>query len=263
MRCEYAHDDGAYVLGALSPAERGAFERHMADCVACREAVAEIAVLPGLLGRLDPVAARQLLGAPDPADGLDMMGDEGFQPPRPGLAVVAGGPVTGGEPRVTALVNAAAQIRRNERRRRRLRNAGLALAAACLALIVGIGIGVVRGDGLPGGGGGNRPVQLTAMSSATGREMPIAAEVGLTSHRWGTEVTMHCWYREVGDYSGSWTFKLVAVGPDEAKDHLGSWVAGPGDDITFTMPTRFNADQLTRLEITKADGTPLLVRQLI
>ncbi len=39
MRCEHEHDDGAYVLGALSPAERTAYERHLATCSFCREAV--------------------------------------------------------------------------------------------------------------------------------------------------------------------------------------------------------------------------------
>ena len=33
--CEYAHLDGSYVLGALSPAERQEFEQHLADCAAC------------------------------------------------------------------------------------------------------------------------------------------------------------------------------------------------------------------------------------
>ena len=28
--CEHAHDDAAYVLGALSPAERLDYERHLA-----------------------------------------------------------------------------------------------------------------------------------------------------------------------------------------------------------------------------------------
>ena len=59
--CEYAHDDGAYVLGALSPAERAAYERHLSTCSACREAVAEIAVLPGLLGRLDEAGLERVL----------------------------------------------------------------------------------------------------------------------------------------------------------------------------------------------------------
>ncbi|MGH3348437.1 MAG: anti-sigma factor family protein, partial [Nocardioides sp.] len=35
MTCEFAHDDGAYVLGALSPAERVAFKQHLAGCAEC------------------------------------------------------------------------------------------------------------------------------------------------------------------------------------------------------------------------------------
>ena len=37
MTCELAHLDGAYVLGALSPAERLAFERHLPSCAACSD----------------------------------------------------------------------------------------------------------------------------------------------------------------------------------------------------------------------------------
>lgn len=48
--------DGAYVLGALSPAERQEFESHLAECVQCRAAVGELAPLPGLLARADLAA---------------------------------------------------------------------------------------------------------------------------------------------------------------------------------------------------------------
>src|SRR5688572_26590220 len=53
MRCPQTLEVGAYVLGALVPAERDAFEKHMGECAVCREAVADLAVLPGLLGRID------------------------------------------------------------------------------------------------------------------------------------------------------------------------------------------------------------------
>src|SRR3712207_6777380 len=113
MRCEHEHDDGAYVLGALSPAERTAYERHLATCSFCREAVADIAALPGLLGRLDTVDLERLLdpdlGRPEPPQ-RDWMPD---------------------------LVTAAQTTRRRERRRSRWRTAGVALLAACLALVVG------------------------------------------------------------------------------------------------------------------------------
>lgn len=56
MSCPHTHDAAAYVLGALSPAERLDFERHLDGCDECRRAVGELAGLPGLLGRLDASA---------------------------------------------------------------------------------------------------------------------------------------------------------------------------------------------------------------
>ncbi len=41
--------DAAYVLGALSDAERGEYEAHLAGCVSCREAVAELSRVAPLL----------------------------------------------------------------------------------------------------------------------------------------------------------------------------------------------------------------------
>ena len=61
--CEHEHDDGAYVLGALSPEDRVAFERHLPGCRECQRSVRELAGLPGLLARvpveiLDPEQER-------------------------------------------------------------------------------------------------------------------------------------------------------------------------------------------------------------
>jgi hypothetical protein len=50
----YADWDGAYVLGVLPPAERAEYERHLDECFLCQDAVADLAPLPGLLGRVDP-----------------------------------------------------------------------------------------------------------------------------------------------------------------------------------------------------------------
>ncbi len=51
------HDDlEAYVLGALEPAEAGAFERHLAGCAACRDGVASYGSVLRALRAL-PVAA--------------------------------------------------------------------------------------------------------------------------------------------------------------------------------------------------------------
>lgn len=52
--------DGAYVLGALSPTDRRIFEEHLAECAACRDAVARLAPTAGLLSRVPAERARAL-----------------------------------------------------------------------------------------------------------------------------------------------------------------------------------------------------------
>ena len=55
MTCpEAATDLGAYVLGALEPAERRRVDGHLARCPSCAAEAAEFAALPALLDRVDP-----------------------------------------------------------------------------------------------------------------------------------------------------------------------------------------------------------------
>jgi anti-sigma factor RsiW len=42
---------GAYLLGAISPQDRARLVRHLASCRACRDELAALAALPGLLRR--------------------------------------------------------------------------------------------------------------------------------------------------------------------------------------------------------------------
>ena len=53
MTCQFAHLDGAYVLGSLAPAERRDFEAHLPGCAECSRGVRELAGLPGLLAQVD------------------------------------------------------------------------------------------------------------------------------------------------------------------------------------------------------------------
>jgi len=90
----YAEWDGAYLLGALTPVERADYERHLAHCLTCQDAVAELAPLPGLLARVDPDALDSVDELP-PAD-LEQRLMAAARPPwwrrtstRVGLAVAA------------------------------------------------------------------------------------------------------------------------------------------------------------------------------
>jgi hypothetical protein len=51
---EFETYDGAYVLGALSPEDRAAFEAHLKECPECARSVQELAGLPGLLSQVGP-----------------------------------------------------------------------------------------------------------------------------------------------------------------------------------------------------------------
>jgi predicted anti-sigma-YlaC factor YlaD len=101
---------GAYVLGALDPADRSRVDAHLSGCPDCRDELASFAALPGLLGRV----SRSEIEA-EPAD------------PGPQL--------------LERLLGAAAAERRHDRRRRLLTSvaAGVIVLAA-IGVTVGVGV---------------------------------------------------------------------------------------------------------------------------
>ena len=232
MRCDHEHDDGAYVLGALSPAERAAYERHLATCSFCREAVADIAVLPGLLGRLSAADFERLM-EPD------------FVTPRP-------------QPRRTSmpdLVTAAQSTRREERKRLRWRVMGTALAAACLALVVGIGAVFWMGRGatpdptVPG-----PTVAMTPVND----QVPVTAQINIAGAPGGTKVNLVCAYNRPNADAEPYTIRLMAYGPDRETEQLGSWIASPGKEFSMSGVTHFTDGMLSRLALVRNDGRTLL-----
>jgi hypothetical protein len=229
MRCDHEHDDGAYVLGALSPAERAAYERHLATCSFCREAVADIAVLPGLLGRLDPADFEKLL-APDPR------------------------PSRNRRTSMPDLVMAAQSTRREERRRIRWRLLGSALAAACLALVVGIGAVFWMGRGA---GPDPVPGPTIAMTPANER-VQVTAKINLAGAAGGTKVDLVCFYNRGDAQSEPYTIRLMAYGPDEESEQLGSWTATPGKEVKMSGLTHFTDGTLSRLALVRTDDRTLL-----
>ena len=139
---------GAYALGALEPRERGEVDAHLQECPGCREQLARLAALPGLLARLVPEEA---------ADPVPVQVDVG-------------------ERALTALA-----ARRRARRRRRQRwGAGLA-AAAVGALAVGLVV-VPGGDD---GGSDEVPLRLRPVAADAGDVVGTAWAEG---RDWGTAI---------------------------------------------------------------------------
>jgi Putative zinc-finger len=58
---EIRHELGVYIVGAASSADRARVARHLASCRSCREEVAGLAPLPGLLRTLPAEEAEQLV----------------------------------------------------------------------------------------------------------------------------------------------------------------------------------------------------------
>jgi anti-sigma factor RsiW len=221
MTCEFAFDDGAYVLGSLAPAERAAFERHLGGCAPCRKSVASLAVLPGLLRRLDSAAAVAV--SQDRAD--------------------TASPVL-----LPRLLAAAAASRARDRRRRRWSAVAAAVAAVFLAVLVGVGVHIAEVD---------RPaVAMSAMQPAAER-VPVTAEVGLATVAGGTMVEMTCRY--ASGYDGQWTLRLVVFprtgGPAE---QISTWTARSGQEITVEAMTHLTTDEIARVELRRADDRALL-----
>jgi hypothetical protein len=232
MRCEHEQDDGAYVLGALSPSERAAYERHLATCSFCREAVADIAVLPGLLGRLDPADFAKLL---DPTLTRPT-------PPPPSRALNPG------------LVTAVQSTRRRERKQTRVRALSTALAAAVLALIVGVGAVFVMGNNDPPPTEQAPTLAMTPIDDS----VPLRAKIGVTSAPGGTRVSLLCFYDNTRPELKPYTVRLMAYGPDDEEDQLGSWVAVPGKEFSMPATTHIATASLSRLELVRGDGKVLL-----
>jgi anti-sigma factor RsiW len=215
----YADWDAAYVLGALAPADRRDYEAHLETCERCRRAVADLAPMPGLLGRIDDAAGLAML---EPA-----VADEG---PRPDLV---------------ERVRAADRVRR---RRRRVRVGVVLAAAAAIVAAVAIPIGVLRPA--------PAPTQTLALSGAA--DVPLTASVTVTERGWGTQLDVDCAYR-AGAGDGTWSYELAVTADDGTSSTVSSWTARSGKEVRLTGATSVPYDRIRTIEIrTLPEGRSVL-----
>lgn len=221
MTDRFTFDAGPYVLGALPPEERHAFEEHLDGCAACQAEVREFAGLPGLLSRLPggelPAA---LEGEPEPESPVSVL---------PSLLRAAG-------------------VQRTSRRRRTL------IAGVAAALVVAAGSAVVTDtivDRSP------PVVQDTALVFTRASPLPITAEATITDVPGGTRIAMSCRY--TGPVDGdAHEYRLRLIPKNGGKpEWLGSWPVWSTDTYKTTIFAPVTRDRIGSLEVITADGHAL------
>ncbi|WP_107766880.1 anti-sigma factor family protein [Nocardioides terrigena] len=231
MTCPFAHDGAAYVLGALSPGDRLALERHLPGCESCTRAVREVAGLPGLLDRVDA----GLLEHP-PAD----------------------------EPLPDTLLPALTRSVRRSGRRRTLVAAGLAAAFAAVAfgvpaLLSGGDDGREPSSVAPSPTATEAPVPDEPMSPVG--DVPVEATVGLEQVTWGTRLLLTCTYEpESVEYELPPTvdYTIVVRTRDGHTEQVGSWRSVGGMTMRLTAGTSSDRDDIRSVEVRTTSGRVVL-----
>ena len=229
MSCEFAQDDAAYVLGALSPAQRIGFERHLAGCAECTRSVREMAGLPGLLARISP----DVLESPTQVE------------PPPTL--------------LPALVDKA----RRAQRRRTWLTAALSAAAA---LVVAVGVlAAVTGFGSEDRSPTALPPTASASTAPSHPMVPlvgdvVSGELALTNVSWGTRLDLVCTYRPGGraGLPEEATYTMVVRTRDGHVEQVASWRGLAGEPMRLVGATAASRDDIAWVEVRTEDGLPVL-----
>lgn len=229
MSCPFAHDDGAYVLGALSPAERLEFERHLPGCDECTRSVRELAGLPGLLGRVDA------------SDLEDHLVDE----PLP----------------ETLLPSLAREVRRT-RFRRSMATVTLAAAAVVAAVTVPLAVSQFTDDPRPPVAGPTAvPSGPASLTMEPVGDVPVRASVSMEQVGWGTKLGLTC------TYDSKWvdnplpsapTYGLYVRTRDGHAEQVGTWRSVEGKTMRLSAGTAASRDDIDSVEIRNASGKVLL-----
>jgi hypothetical protein len=225
--CGYEHEDGAYVLGALSPEERVAFERHVSGCDDCARSVRELAGLPGLLARV-------------PIEVVD--------PDQEPLPVP--------ETLLPALVR---RVRTSQRRRTWI-TTGLVAAAAAVA-VGAVGVATLGGDdkGPPVASPSvttAAPVHLNPIGSGA-----ISGWLSMTQVGWGTRLDLTCSYAVPGSDAyhdqAPPTYTMYVMHSDGTAEQVASWKALPGKTMHLQAATSANTADISDVEV-RTGNTPVL-----
>jgi Putative zinc-finger len=239
---KFAQWDAAYVLGALSPAERREFEEHLASCPSCRAAVSELAALPGLLAQLPPDDAA-ILSLVD-----QTVAESGEKPALSGVQtdVIEQGPPPTLLPKM---------IKKARTRQRRIAAAVAGIAAAVLLVIGGVAIAAGLVPLRPG------DPQRVAFSPVVPSAMIAVADVIPGPD--GTEIKVECQYGEVNEPTpgaGHETYSIFVVDRSGNASEIKEWPATPNKLMRPSGTTPLRVSEIADLEIRETDTDEVMLR---
>lgn len=231
MSCGYEHEDGSYVLGALSSAERREFEAHLAECESCRRAVQELAGVPGLLAKVPDDVWAEITGErPD-------------------------------DPPPASLLPAALRAARASRRRHTARTAGLAAVAAAVVVTGGFLV-ADHVDHADHPTTGSTHVVASRRAMTVVDHAPMSGWLTMDAVGWGTKLRLRCQYGVGERYhypsSSGAVYTLVVRTRGGAEQQVATWRALAGQTMDVVGSTATPTTDIAAVEVQAADGTTVL-----
>ncbi|MGV9822482.1 anti-sigma factor family protein [Nocardia xishanensis] len=219
---DYTTWDAPYVLGSLTGGERREYEEHLTRCPDCRNAVAELAAMPGMLALVPAETALGMIGMPD-------------------------GAVLEASPPVPDLLPKLAAAERRRRRRGRWVAVGGAVAAAAAA--VAIAVPMIETTPAPAPPIAEQVIAERSMSPL--EATPISASFKLMADGDRARVVMTCTYGQ-SDLQYTYKYTLLVTGADGRQLELDQWPAGPGTVLTVDRTIDMSPEQVQKVEIKSA-----------
>jgi hypothetical protein len=222
---DFTSYDAAYVLGALSPADRRDFETHLKGCPACAGSVSELAGLPGLMSRVS----------------LDQLTEEA-------------------EPLPETLLPSLARAVRQQRRRRLVTVGASAAAAACL---IAVGTVAVTGSDSPTRApvtsATSTPSGSANLAFSAVVPSPVTASARLVDMAWGTRVDLTCAYRSSGSYPAKEVpYAMVVIDHSGVAEQVAAWKALPNRELTVVGASSRARRDIAAVEIRTLSGRTIL-----
>jgi hypothetical protein len=212
---------GAYVVGAIDPAERAMVDAHLRHCLACREELAGLAGLPALLGRVPASDVERLAASGTGRGGLE-------EPPPELLSSLLG--------RVAA-----------RRRARKWRTITMAAAAAVIAVAGGL----AGGAAISGEFSSSPPVAAQHQyqrSRATDPLTHVTAVVAYSPAAWGT--SLRVW---VSGVRAGTTCEFWVENAQGQRSVAGGWTVARGhQDQWYMVSTPVSGAKIRSFQVTAA-----------